>query len=492
MPKYLDGTGLAELCSDIKTYFTGLLASYAPKNSPALTGTPTAPTPTSGDDSTKIATTEYVQEEIRTHANLPVGFEYFSPNPNIPQGSLPLFGGEYSRATYSALWDWVQTQTGYLITDTAWQVLSNSQKGNVPFYSDGDGSTTFRVPSLKCWVKAANGAVTEVGSYLEAGLPNITGDLVPIANSGWSPNTNRGLFSTGAKTSDYKTHLESNTSGLTANQTFDASKANSIYGNSTTVQPESIVGMWLVKAYGTIVDTGTIDEQQYIDDRIAAEVTRTDGKFLPLTGGTMNGNIEWTKGAIGYRGTAHHDTSVINRQLVVSAGTVDSAWNDGNAKLCLHTYDDTGTNTAENGSFVLQASDGTNAPYLEGKPNGELIWSGNNVITSAITGNVLSASGSFSTKQSTTEACRISTHAAGVWLIVGYADLSGSSSTVYNTYIVTNNATRYTRSPGSGGGGVVNVYIATLAENEVVKFSGYLPSDATGNFRGALQMVRLA
>ena len=302
MPKYLDGTGLAELCSDIKTYFTGLLASYAPKNSPALTGTPTAPTPTSGDDSTKIATTEYVQEEIRTHANLPVGFEYFSPNPNIPQGSLPLFGGEYSRATYSALWDWVQTQTGYLITDTAWQVLSNSQKGNVPFYSDGDGSTTFRVPSLKCWVKAANGAVTEVGSYLEAGLPNITGDLVPIANSGWSPNTNRGLFSTGAKTSDYKTHLESNTSGLTANQTFDASKANSIYGNSTTVQPESIVGMWLVKAYGTIVDTGTIDEQQYIDDRIAAEVTRTDGKFLPLTGGTMNGNIEWTKGAIGYRG----------------------------------------------------------------------------------------------------------------------------------------------------------------------------------------------
>ena len=38
--------------------------SKAPLTSPALAGTPTAPTPSSGDDSTKIATTEYVQGEI--------------------------------------------------------------------------------------------------------------------------------------------------------------------------------------------------------------------------------------------------------------------------------------------------------------------------------------------------------------------------------------------------------------------------------------------
>ena len=101
----------------INDNFTELDTTKAPLNSPALTGTPTAPTQNPGDDSTRIATTEYVQEEIRTHANLPVGFEYFSPNPNIPQGSLPLFGGEYSRATYSALWEWVQAQTGYLKTE---------------------------------------------------------------------------------------------------------------------------------------------------------------------------------------------------------------------------------------------------------------------------------------------------------------------------------------------------------------------------------------
>lgn len=40
------------------------LALKAPLNSPDLTGTPTAPTPTSGDNSTKIATTAFVEGEI--------------------------------------------------------------------------------------------------------------------------------------------------------------------------------------------------------------------------------------------------------------------------------------------------------------------------------------------------------------------------------------------------------------------------------------------
>ena len=40
------------------------LAVKAPLASPALTGTPTAPTPTSGDDSTKIATTAFVQTAL--------------------------------------------------------------------------------------------------------------------------------------------------------------------------------------------------------------------------------------------------------------------------------------------------------------------------------------------------------------------------------------------------------------------------------------------
>lgn len=213
--------------------------------------------------------------------DVPIGHEYFTFNPNIPQGSLPLFGGEYSRETYADLWAWVQEQTGYLKSEAEWQTLATANNGNVPYYSDGDGSTTFRVPSLKCWVKSANGTVTEVGSYLEAGLPNITGSALPADPTGSSsiPGRNyNGAFSQ-YSTGTVNTVTSSGSASKTYGLSIDASRSSSIYGNSTTVQPESIVGMWLVKAYGFIQDTGTINEQAYIDDRYNAMKTYVDGKF---------------------------------------------------------------------------------------------------------------------------------------------------------------------------------------------------------------------
>ena len=87
--------------------------------------------------------------------------------------------------------------------------------------------------------KFIEGAAT-AGTVKAAGLPNITGTLVPPSNDGWQPASNRGLFVSGAKASDYRTSLQSHTSGLTTTQTFDASRANSIYGNSNTVQPPAL------------------------------------------------------------------------------------------------------------------------------------------------------------------------------------------------------------------------------------------------------------
>ena len=57
MANYLDENGLTYVWSKIKGMF-------APLASPALTGTPTAPTPATSDDSTKIATTAYVNNVV--------------------------------------------------------------------------------------------------------------------------------------------------------------------------------------------------------------------------------------------------------------------------------------------------------------------------------------------------------------------------------------------------------------------------------------------
>lgn len=211
-------------------------------------------------------------------AGVPVGFEYFSTNPNIPVGSIPLFGGEYSRTTYSDLWEWVQTQAGYLLTEEEWQAKASANDGNVPFYSDGDGSTTFRVPSLKCWVKGANG-IEEVGSYLSAGLPNITGQTNYTAwGSGgfWSGSQSGALYATNQHTS-YHADSSGNDAGLYHDIAIDASRSNSIYGNSNTVQPKSIVGMWLVKAYGTVTNVGNLDIAN-----IAQGLTQTETRISAI------------------------------------------------------------------------------------------------------------------------------------------------------------------------------------------------------------------
>lgn len=102
---------------------------------------------------------------IETGGGMPLGFEYFQTNPNVRAGSLPLTGGTYSRELYADFWAWIQEQSGYLISEVEWQAKATSNGGAVPFYSDGDGSTTFRVPALTVWVKGANGDEA-VGDYL--------------------------------------------------------------------------------------------------------------------------------------------------------------------------------------------------------------------------------------------------------------------------------------------------------------------------------------
>ena len=191
-------------------------------------------------------------------SGLPVGFEYFSINPNLPSGSLPLFGGLFSREVYSSLWEYAKSQPGYVISEEQWQALSSSNNGNVPFYSFGDGETTFRVPSLTCWIKGANG-LEEVGSFLEAGLPNIEGSITGSDYSLFSASniTNRGALA--ASGGNYTSSGTSSASTYKDKLTINASLSNPIYGNSDTVQPLSIVGMWLVKAYGTVFNEGNLE-----------------------------------------------------------------------------------------------------------------------------------------------------------------------------------------------------------------------------------------
>lgn len=74
--------------------------------------------------------------------------------PPLPAGQTPgdiwtaKDGSELLRTAYPALWAWAQMK-GLVVTEAKWQELAASSHGGaVAVYSDGDGSTTFRVPSV--------------------------------------------------------------------------------------------------------------------------------------------------------------------------------------------------------------------------------------------------------------------------------------------------------------------------------------------------------
>ncbi len=82
----------------------------APLASPALTGTPTAPTPTAGDSSTNIATTAFVGAQVA--ASTPAGAVMAFAMTTAPTGWLECDGAEISRATYSDLFTAIGTTFG--------------------------------------------------------------------------------------------------------------------------------------------------------------------------------------------------------------------------------------------------------------------------------------------------------------------------------------------------------------------------------------------
>lgn len=194
---------------------------------------------------------------------LPLGHEYFTINPNLPEGVLPLIGQLVSRSLYPSLWEWVQTQSGFLLEESAWQLKASSNHGNVPYYSSGDGNSTFRLPALKCYVKGASG-VREIGGYLAARLPNITD------------------------------------------------------GNANTVQPETIVGLWCVKAFGTVIDTGNTDMASYISllQQLDQKVSNLEDTFFTRTL-TIDGSTQ------GYRrsGSSATESDITYDKTLTSIGS---------------------------------------------------------------------------------------------------------------------------------------------------------------------------
>lgn len=140
----------------------------------------------------------------------------------VPSGWLICNGANVSRTDYAALFAAIGT-----------------------IYGAGNGSTTFGLPNLNGRFLEGTTYTGSVGTYHSAGLPNITGQInkLPTPWIGLLYEQNGALKPVNVGDKAYA----GNSNGSNFRLELDASGANEIFGNSTTVQPPSMALLPCIK-----------------------------------------------------------------------------------------------------------------------------------------------------------------------------------------------------------------------------------------------------
>jgi microcystin-dependent protein len=121
--------------------------------------------PPAGEKSNRVPTTAWVSSEI---AAASIGQIVFEPRTNARAGFVKANGAPLNRADYPALWAYAQA-SGALVAEKDWA------NGNWGCFSDGNGSTTFRIPELRgefirCWADGRDDidAQRRIGTYQDS------------------------------------------------------------------------------------------------------------------------------------------------------------------------------------------------------------------------------------------------------------------------------------------------------------------------------------
>lgn len=163
-----------------------------------------------------------------------------------PVGSVTAFAG-------------ATTPTGWLLCDGS--AVSRTDYADLyavigDTYGAGDGTTTFNLPDLAD--KFIEGSATS-GTVKTAGLPNITGTTTNWSGSssggvsyrGWVRSNGTGAFQTNSIKGEKFIISGQEAIGtdyyFLQNDSFDASRSSSVYGNSTTVQPPAVTMRYIIK-----------------------------------------------------------------------------------------------------------------------------------------------------------------------------------------------------------------------------------------------------
>lgn len=208
---------------------------------------------------------KFVNFNISNGIELPVGFEYYVPYSELDSGQLIRDGQIVSRSVYKDLWDFVQKHPSLLLTEEQWQAELSANEGIVNnYYSSGDGSTTFRLPKagvIELPVITAEGLNKfSTDSFKSHNHENITEPisgkiLNPIY---WNTTDNGGILN--------NANIKSQNSGNLAPYFASLSGTNITNVGGTETKPKTITKLAVVQAFGRVINTGTLDINDLVND----------------------------------------------------------------------------------------------------------------------------------------------------------------------------------------------------------------------------------
>lgn len=168
---------------------------------------------------------------------------------------------------YKSFVDYIKTialtYSTCFVTEADWQTQVTRYGVCGKFVYDATANTV-RLPKVTGFVEGTIDA-NALGDLIEAGLPNITGTTRTTWSGGRYGNAS-GAFENYTHSSGGSSAGDGN-NGSTIGATFDASRSNSIYGNSDTVQPQSIKGYYYI-----VIATSTRTEVEVNINNITADL----------------------------------------------------------------------------------------------------------------------------------------------------------------------------------------------------------------------------
>ena len=231
-------------------------------------------------DRRNIRLTEGLKKEISGAKNI---FEIFcSFSTSTPPGAYPLWTGEWIRECASLFPEFYQYALQYRDSGAIRVVNNATYENEISTYGQTGAfvieGNDIRLPKITKYLSGYTSTL-DIGVPLPAGLPNITGGL-PVGEN-FSATYAPSLEFTGAfRAYEPRNHWGTNGGWDKDNLgvDFDASRCNSVYGASDTVQPPAVQVALYIQVFNRVAMEGFVNVSDVINV-IRDYTNRMDQKY---------------------------------------------------------------------------------------------------------------------------------------------------------------------------------------------------------------------